>query len=150
MGIIMLDTNDIGKVFDPITASVEKGRLSRFAKAIGENNLIYIDDAAAKNAGYDTLPVPPTFLFCLKMDVPEPFENYEKLGVSLQKLLHANQSFEYFNAAVAGDVLTFNSVVEDIYAKKGGALEFLIEKTTVVNQREEHIADLVTTLVIRN
>jgi len=146
----MLDINDIGKVFDPITASVEKGQLSRFAKAIGQNNLIYIDNAAARNSGYDDLPVPPTFLFCLKMDVPDPFENYEKLGVCLQKLLHANQSFEYFNAAVAGDVLTFNSVVEDIYAKKGGALEFLIEKTKVVNQRDEHIADLVTTLVIRS
>jgi len=146
----MLDTNDIGKVFDPVTASVEKGRLSRFAKAIGESSLIYVDDVAAKNIGYDDLPVPPSFLFCLKMDVPEPFENYEKLGVSLQKLLHANQSFEYFNAAVAGDVLTFNSFVEDIYAKKGGALEFLVEKTSVVNQKNEHIADLVTTLVIRN
>ncbi|OUS32806.1 acyl dehydratase [Thalassotalea sp. 42_200_T64] len=146
----MLDTNDIGKVFDPITASVEKGQLNRFAKAIGENSLIYIDDATAKNSGYDDLPIPPTFLFCLKMDVPEPFGNYEKLGISLKKLLHANQSFEYFNAAVVGDVLTFNSVVEDIYAKKGGALEFLIENTKVVNQRDEHIADLVTTLVIRN
>jgi len=146
----MLDTNDIGKVFDPTTASVEKGRLSRFAKAIGENNLIYLDDATAKNAGYDDLPVPPTFLFCLKMDVPEPFANYEKIGVSLQKLLHANQSFEYFNTAVAGDVLTFNSVIEDIYAKKEGALEFLVEKTKVVNQQNLHIADLVTTLVIRN
>jgi len=146
----MLDTNDIGKVFDPTTASVERGRLSRFAKAIGENNSIYLDAAAAIKTGYDDLPVPPTFLFCLKMDVPNPFENYESLGVSLQKLLHANQTFEYYNAAVAGDVLTFSSFVEDIYAKKGGALEFLIEKTKVVNQDGLHIADLVTTLVIRN
>jgi len=150
MEIVMLDKNDIGKVFEPITASVEKGRLSRFAKAIGEKNPIYLDDATAKSAGYDDLPVPPTFLFCLKMDVDNPFENYESLGVSLEKLLHANQSFEYFGTAVAGDILTFNSVVEDIYIKKGGELEFLIEKTNVINQRDEHIANLVTTLVIRN
>jgi len=146
----MLDTNNIGKIFTPTTALVEKGRISRFAKSIGENNSIYLDDASAKKAGYNALPVPPTFLFCLKMDVPEPFANYEELGVSLQKLLHANQTFEYFNTAVAGDMLTFTSVVEDIYAKKGGALEFLVEKTKVVNQKNEHVADLITTLVIRN
>ncbi len=146
----MLDIKDIGKSFEPTSAVVEKGRLISFASAIDEKNSIYIDELSAKKAGYPALPVPPTFLFCLKMDVPKPFENYQNLGVSLEKLLHANQSFTYFTPAVVGDELTFYSSVEDIYAKKGGALEFLIEKTKVENQRGEHVADLQTTLVIRN
>ncbi|GAB2703146.1 MAG: acyl dehydratase [Alteromonas sp.] len=146
----MLDLKDVGKSFEPVVASVEKGRLINFAKSIAEDNPIYTDELAAKKAGYDSLPVPPTFLFCLKMDVPKPFENYQNIGVSLEKLLHANQSFTYFKSAVVGDELTFYSNVEDIYAKKGGALEFLIEKTKVENQSGEHVADLETTLVIRN
>ena len=40
---------------------VEKGRLRLFAKATGEKNPIYFDEAAAKAAGYPALPVPPTF-----------------------------------------------------------------------------------------
>ncbi len=146
----MLDIKDIGKSFKPVSAIVEKGRLISFASAIDEKNPIYIDELVAKQVNYSALPVPPTFLFCLKMDVPKPFENYQNIGVSLEKLLHANQSFTYFSPAEVGDELTFYSSVEDIYAKKGGALEFLIEKTKVENQRGEHVADLKTTLVIRN
>ena len=146
----MLNTSDKGKVFPSVTAAVEKGRLRFFAKAIGENNPIYTDEAAAKDAGYASLPMPPSFFFSLKMDVPNPFENYEKVGAPLAKILHANQAFIYHQSVVAGDSLTFESHIADIYDKKAGALEFLVEKTKVSNQRGQHVADMTTTLVVRN
>ncbi len=146
----MLDITDIGKAFPSVTAAVEKGRLRFFAKAIGENNPIYTDETAAKEAGYESLPMPPTFLFSLKMDVPNPFENYEKAGAQLAKILHANQAFIYHKSVVAGDSLTFESHIADIYDKKAGALEFLVEKTKVSNQLDQHVADMTTTLVVRN
>jgi acyl dehydratase len=146
----MLDITDIGKVFPSVTAPVEKGRLRFFAKAIGESNPIYTDEAAAKEAGYKSLPMPPTLLFSLKMDVPNPFENYENSGAALAKILHANQAFTYHKSVVAGDSLTFESHIADIFDKKGGELEFLVEKTKVSNQLNQHVADMTTTLVIRN
>ena len=146
----MLDKTDIGKKFPSVTADVEKGRLRFFSKAIGENNPIYFDEEAAKNAGYTSIPVPPTFFFSLKMDVPNPFENYEKVGASLERILHANQEFTYHRSVVAGDTLTFESVISDIYDKKGGMLEFLVETTKVSNQLNKHVADMTTTLVVRN
>ena len=51
---------------------------------------------------------------------------------------------------VAGDTLTFKSHIADIYEKKGGALQFLVEKTKITNQEEQHVADMTTTLVVRN
>lgn len=146
----MLDKTDIGKTFPSVTADVEKGRLRFFAKAIGENNPVYIDEEAAQNADYASLPMPPTFFFSLKMDVPKPFENYENVGAPLAKILHANQDFTYHKPVVAGDSLTFDSHIADIYDKKGGALEFLVEKTKVTNQLGECVADMTTTLVVRN
>lgn len=146
----MLDKSDIGKVFPNTTAEVEKGRLRFFAKAIGESNPIYSDECAANAAGYSSLPIPLTFLFSLKMDVPNPFKNYEDIGAPLEKILHANQSFIYHQPVVAGDTVTFESCVLDIFDKKGGELEFLIEKTRVINQFGDHVADLKTTLVLRN
>ncbi|PCI52354.1 MAG: acyl dehydratase [Gammaproteobacteria bacterium] len=146
----MLDITDIGKVFPSVTAPVEKGRLRFFAKAIGESNPIYTDEAAAKKAGYESLPMPPTFLFSLKMDVPNPFENYEKAGLALAKILHANQAFIYHKPVVAGDTLMFESHIADIYDKKGGELEFLVEKIKVSNQFDQHVADMTITLVVRN
>ena len=146
----MLNKADIGKVFPSVTSNVEKGRLRFFAKSIGETNPIYTDEAAAKEAGYASLPMPPTFFFSLKMDVPAPFENYEAVGASLPKMLHGNQQFKYYKDVVAGDSLTFESHVADIFDKKGGKMEFLVEETKVTNQHGEHVADMITTLILRN
>ena len=52
--------------------------------------------------------------------------------------------------AYAGDVLSFEQRIEDIYDKKGGALDFVLRKTRVTNQRGEHVADLRTVTVQRN
>jgi hypothetical protein len=40
--------------------------------------------------------------------------------------------------------------VADIYAKKGGALEFVVRCTRITNQRGEPVADLIGTTVVRN
>jgi len=145
----MLNEADIGKKFPQVVADVEKGRLRFFAKAIGETDPIYTDEEAAKAAGYTSLPIPPTFIFCLKMDVPRPFENYENVGAPLEKILHGKQKFQYYKSVVAGDTLTFDSYIADIYHKKAGAMGFLVEQTKVTNQHSEHVADMISTLVVR-
>jgi acyl dehydratase len=147
----MLDKAHIGKTLGRITTEVEKGRLRFFAKATGETNPIYIDEAAAKAAGYRSLPVPPSYFFCLPMiDDPDPTSWVTGLGVNLQYVLHGEQSFEYFDMAFAGDSLTFESRVTDIYDKKGGALEFLVTESTCVNQLNKVVAKMKCTTVIRN
>ena len=45
----MLDRSFIGHKFDAHTVEIEKGRLRFFAKAIGETNPIYFDEAAARD-----------------------------------------------------------------------------------------------------
>jgi acyl dehydratase len=51
--------------------------------------------------------------------------------------------------AYAGDTLRFETKIEDIYDKKGGALHLVVQATRVVNQNGEHVADLRSTLVER-
>ncbi|MNO05905.1 hypothetical protein D3C81_2274700 [compost metagenome] len=70
-------------------------------------------------------------------------------GFDLGRILHAEQSFAYHKPAVAGDVLTFDTRVADVYEKKGGALQFVVNETRVTNQDGEHIADVRSTLVQR-
>jgi acyl dehydratase len=52
--------------------------------------------------------------------------------------------------AYAGDRLRFEQRIDDIYDKKGGALEFVLRTTRVSNQRGEHVADLRSVTVMRN
>lgn len=146
----MIDTRFIGHAFAPFTVDVERGRLRFFAKAIGQTDPVYSDDAAAQAAGHPALPVPPTFLFCLEMDAPNPAAIRELLQIDIAKVLHGEQRFRYHRPAHAGDRLSFEQRIADIYAKKGGALEFVVRETRVSNQRGEHVADLQGITVVRH
>ncbi len=146
----MIDHKYIGHVEPAFEVLVEKGRLKFFAKATGQTDPVYTDDEAAHAAGHPALPVPPTFLFCLEMEAPDPAAIRNLLGMDYRRLLHGEQGFVYERMAYAGDVLTFEQRVEDIYDKKNGALEFVVRKTIVTNQRGESVAQLRTVSVLRN
>lgn len=146
----MIDRKHIGLELKPHTVEVEKGRLRFFAKATGQTDPIYTDEAAAQAAGYRSLPVPPTFLFCLDMEVPNPFELLEIMDIDLGSILHGEQSFTYHQDVCAGDRVTFRTQVVDIFEKKNGTLEFVIQDTKVTNQNQEQVADLRRVIVVRN
>ena len=138
----MIDKRYIGHRLPTFSAEVEKGRLRFFAKAIGQTDPVYTDEAAAQAAGHAGLPVPPTFLFCLEMEAPNPGALRELLDLPVPKILHGEQRFTYHATCHAGDVLTFEQRITDIYAKKGGLLEFIVRETKVSNQHGQHVADL--------
>ncbi|MEP1472142.1 MAG: MaoC family dehydratase N-terminal domain-containing protein [Halieaceae bacterium] len=146
----MLDRNYIGHTFPAHSVPVEVGRLKFFAQAVGESDPIYHDEEAARAAGYRALPAPPTFVFSLNLAGTDLAEKYVPMGIDLARLLHAEQQFEYFSTICAGDVITLESKVADIYDKKDGALEFAIEETTATNQNGELVAKSTQTLVMRN
>ncbi len=146
----MISKDFIGLTLAPFTVDVEKGRLRFFAKATGQTDPVYTDEAAARAAGHPSLPVPPSFLFCLEMDVPNPGALRDKLGIDLAKVLHGEQRFVYHRMAYAGDALSFEQRVADIYDKKGGLLEFMVRETRVTNQRGESVADLIATTVVKH
>ena len=146
----MIDRKHLGRVSEPHTVDIEKGRLKFFAKAIGETNPIYTDEVAAKAAGYRSIPAPPTFAFSLDMEREEPFSDLDEMGIELGKILHAEQSFSYHEPICAGDAITLQSEVTDIYDKKGGALEFLVQNYTAKNQDDVLVAEMRRTIVVRN
>lgn len=139
----------VGHKTDPFTVDIEKGRLKFFAKAIGETDPIYSDEAAAKAAGHPTIPVPPTFLFCLQMEQPNPYALYSKMGIRIEQILHGEQHFKFFKQAYAGDRLTLQMQISDTYSKKDGELGFVVRDTTVTNDKGERVAVLSGITVVR-
>ena len=90
-----VDQSVVGKELPPLTMTVDAGRLRFFAKAIGETNPVFTDLGAAKAAGHRDLPVPPTFLFGIELESPDPFGWLSCIGVDLRRVLHGEQSFTY-------------------------------------------------------
>jgi acyl dehydratase len=146
----MIDKKHIGYAPPPVLWDVEKGRIAFFAKVIGLTDPIHTDDAAAKSAGYRGIVAPPTFIFGAPGDSGETMKLIETLEIDLGKVLHGEQRFDYHAPVCAGDTLRFESKVSDIYDKKGGALEFVVNGTKVTNQLGEHVADLHSVIVVRH
>ncbi|HEY7724709.1 MAG TPA: MaoC family dehydratase N-terminal domain-containing protein [Anaeromyxobacteraceae bacterium] len=120
----MLDRSLVGRESEPGVVEVERGMIRRFAEALGDPNPIYVDEAAARAAGYPTLVAPPTFPSALSMN--ERFRQSLDLGTRL--LLHSEQHIEYGRPVVAGDRLTLRSRVADVQERAGasGPMDVLV------------------------
>lgn len=146
----MSAVNIVGLALPPHLALVELGALRAFAKATGETRPLYIDEAAAQAAGHRSLPVPPTYFFCLHSTRKDQALWREKVGFPTERVLHGEQEFSYHRMAFAGDKLAFVTRVADHYDKKNGALSFVVLASEISNQDGEHVADMRVTIVHRN
>ena len=119
-----------------------------FAKAIGENNAVYTD-LKPPAAATRTCPR-PHFLFAAEMDSGASDLLLQTLNIPIARILHGEQSFCYHRSACAGDRITVQSRIDDIYSKKNGALEFVVKSSRAVNQDNELVAEMRSVIVVRN
>ncbi|MBV1892152.1 MAG: MaoC family dehydratase N-terminal domain-containing protein [Gammaproteobacteria bacterium] len=133
-GNAMLDKTLIGKSFPPLVVDVDRWQLKFFAKAVGEENPIYFDEAAAVAQGYRAILAPPTYGVTLGCAVPDPFARAKAVGLDATKILHTAQSFEYFEPICGGDKITLVATITDVFEKRRGAFKFMVEETVATNQ----------------
>ena len=105
----MIDKKWIGHELPASELPIERSRLRFFAKAIGETDPVYSDEAAARDARYPDLPAPPTFLFAAELDSGATDMLLAQLQIPLARLLHGEQSFTYHRSACVGDTVTVRS-----------------------------------------
>ena len=147
----MIDHSHIGRTWTPYETVVEAGRLKTYAKAIGETDPVHFDEAAARAAGHRSILAPTTFVFCLGFDDPTGIAYLADLSIPVARILHGEQLITHHGDLCAGDRVRYTRRVNDIYAKKGGALEF-VEFDTEVRRvpGDELVAELRAVLVMRN
>src|SRR3546814_567758 len=78
------------------------------------------------------------------------FDKIGGIGVGMDHVLHGEQGFTYHRPIHAGDRITITTTTSDIYAKKGGALEFVVQETRFENARGELCAEARQITVVRN
>lgn len=94
--------------------------------------------------------MPPTFLFAIELEQADPFWWARKIGVDFNYVLHGEQRFAYHRVAYAGERLTANATITDVFSKRGGALDFIIKRTAISDEAGGPVADLEMTVVVRN
>jgi acyl dehydratase len=146
----MLDRTHIGHIFPERFVDVEAGQLRFFAKATGETNPVYYDADAARAAGHPDLPAPPTFLFSLDLQSNANASTLTLLDVDIGTILHGEQHFEHRALIHAGDRIKLTTRLVDLYDKKGGALEFIVQETVGENQRGDPVGLHRSVTVVRH
>lgn len=144
-----IDRKFIGQTSEDRFVDVEAGQLKLFAKATGETGAVYTDEAAAHAAGHRALPAPPTFAFSLGNLAPATKGSLLEMGVNIGNVLHGEQRFDYHAPIYAGDRIRLTTKTVDIYEKKGGALEFVVQDTTAHNANDVLCVSSRTVIVVR-
>jgi len=147
----MIDRSFIGCVSQPRTIEVETRQLKFFAKAVGEENPIYYDEDAARKAGHRALPAPPTFVFSLALGAPaDRGDLLRDMGADMHSILHGEQTFRHFGPIYAGDSITLVTETVDIYSKRDGFLEFVLQRTRAENQDGQLCTEMDVLMVVRS
>jgi acyl dehydratase len=116
----------VGRAGSAVVLPIERGHVRRFAEATGDDDPIYRDEAAARAAGYERIPAPPTFAIALR--APDPRVG---IDVDFTKLLHGEQTLTYARPLYVGDELTVQATIVEAYAKAGkaGVMDFMVIET---------------------
>ena len=140
-----VDKSLIGRPTSASRVRIERGPVSFFASALKDDNKMYSDPAAAKAAGFDDLPAPPTFSFAMQhmgkageTQPPDPTKGSHPMNEFMGSLmagggivLHGEQDFVFHRPIVVGDVLVSEGKIADVYEKeaKGKTMTFIVMET---------------------
>jgi len=136
-----------GKEYQEVSFTVERDRVMQFADAIGEDDPIYRDAAAAGEAGFSEQVAPPTFATVLQIMTSGQAVVDPELGLDYSRVVHGEQEYEWRRPILVGDVLTTTPRIADIYAKKSN--EFLVTEADVKDAGGQTVVISRSTLISR-
>jgi acyl dehydratase len=138
----------LGKTF-PASAPYEISRvkLAEFADAIGDQNPLYRDRAAAQAAGFPDVIAPPTFPIVISIMSSSRALAEPGLNLNYAMVVHGEQRFEYARPLHAGDVVTAQLTITEI--RDVGRNSMMTTTTQISTVDGEHVCTAHSTLVER-
>ncbi len=142
----------VGKEYPPFAVTVERGKVKEFARAIGDLNPFYLDDAVGQASPWGDIIAPPTFPITFRDEERGGTEAVLRdLGVDISRVLHGEQEFELFAPLRPGQTYLCRTRIADIYEKTGrsGPMAFVVRETAVTDRTNEVVARMRHVTVIR-
>jgi acyl dehydratase len=142
---MVVDTSVIGKPTGAHRVRIERGPVGFFASAVLDDSRVYRDPEAARAAGFEAIPAPPTFSFAMQhmgtigeLQPPDPTGGTNPMHAVMGDLyangaliLHGEQEFEYHRPILVGDVLVGEGKIVDLYEKEtdSAVMTFIVIET---------------------
>ena len=136
---------------EPLTATITAKEAQRFAMASGDLNPLYMDNAAARSAGFDGTLVPPVYL-AWALSAARPLSEIRDDGLYLSggrrvplnvaRVMFGGEEWTFLEPALAGDTITSEMRLKSLEEKTGssGAFVLQITETTYTDQRGRIVA----------
>lgn len=141
-----LDTALVGKTYDPVTFEVDADRIRQYAEAVHEDNPVHSDADAARDAGFRDVVAPP--MFAVVYSAPamgQPI--WDAIGEALPRMVHGGQEFVWGEPVCAGDSITTETTIKEIYEKDGKG--FYVFESVSTNQDGEQVVRATWTNIVR-
>jgi acyl dehydratase len=142
-----IDTQALGRTFEPHAYAVSREGIRAYARAVGETNELHFDLDAARGAGHPDLVAPPMFavVYCSAAIEQALFD--PAVGIDFAMLVHGGQEFEWGPLVFAGDEITTQIAVAEIYERIGMA--FYVFESHSTSQHGTEVSRGTWTQIVR-
>jgi len=137
----------IGKTYDPFDYEVGREKIREYANAVGETNPVYFDRAAAQDAGFRDVVAPPMFAVVYSAGSVGPPIFDPEVGIDFMRMVHGGQEFVWGEPVCAGDTITTETNVKDIYER--GGMGFYVFESVSRNQDGQEVVRGTWTNIVR-
>jgi acyl dehydratase len=144
---VPVNTDAIGKSFEPTTYAVGREKVREYAAAVGETNPLHHDLDAARAAGYADVVAPPMFAVVYASRAVGPALFDPEVGLNFAMMVHGGQEFRWGPVVVAGDEITTTASVKDISDR--GGMGFYVFESVSKNQDGETVCTGTWTNIVR-
>lgn len=135
----------------PVSAVITQREAQRYARAVGDLNPVYFDEAAAWAAGYAGLVAPPTFVGYVSVEGGELDDlrvdglwkdRSRPVRLNVSRSMFGGEEWEFLAPVLVGDTITAQRRLGGLDEKDGSSGPFVLIRyeTTFTNQRGEVVA----------
>ena len=142
-----LNTELIGKTWPAATYEVGREKIREYAYAVGEESPVHHDADAARAAGFRNVVAPPMFCVVYSAGAMGPAVLDPEAGINLAMMVHGSQEFEWSEPVVAGDTITTQVKVKDVFDKNG--MKFYVWESESKNQDGQTVVKGTWTNIVR-
>ena len=141
-----VDTEKVGQSYDPAAVEITGEAIHNYADAVHEDNPVYHDAEAAKEAGFRDQVAPPMFAVVYSAPAMAP-AIFDTIGDALPRMVHGGQEFVWGEPVVAGDTITTQASVKEIYENDGKG--FYVFESVSKNQDDAETVRATWTNIVR-
>jgi acyl dehydratase len=143
-----LDRQLVGRSYPPSAVyEVGRAKIAEFATAIGDDDPVYRDAAAARAAGHADVIAPPTFAIVLTLGAADVVLDDPDVTLDYSRVVHGEQRFTHHRPIRAGDRLVTTTTIDAVRSVAGNDL--LTTRVDVATEDGEAVCTATSMLVAR-